>query len=215
MRKNLNTKQLEQVEALFKHYGRVEISRTEINNFAKTGEIANPNWLKTDEYKVSRGIYSLPIEGNDFSPSLTDVPLVPEEPKEPVVSQAAFVVSSLVGNIVPDKDPVFVPWGSFKDIKKIVDSIDYFTTLFLRDFVKVHPVVKIPEYLVSHQLRTQRVAVPSLTFNSFEIRLKLQPSFLRAFAFSISFLRDSASKLLRGFKSVLPTGRPPFRFGFI
>ena len=41
MRKNLNTKQLEQVEALFKHYGRVEISRTEINNFAKTGEIAN------------------------------------------------------------------------------------------------------------------------------------------------------------------------------
>jgi len=122
MRKNLNTKQLEQVEALFKHYGRVEISRTEINNFAKTGEIANPNWLKTDEYKVSRGIYSLPIEGNDFSPSLTDVPLVPEEPKEAVVSQAAFVVSSLVGNIVPDKDPVFVPWGSFKDIKKIVSS---------------------------------------------------------------------------------------------
>ena len=52
MNKNLNTKQIEQVEALFKHYGRVEISRTEINNFAKTGEIANPNWLKTDEYKA-------------------------------------------------------------------------------------------------------------------------------------------------------------------
>lgn len=122
MRKNLNTKQLEQVEALFKHYGRVEISRTEMDSFAKTGEISRPDWLKTDEYKVSRGVYSLPIEGNDFSPTLTDVPLVPEEPKEAVVSQAAFVVSSLVGNIVPDKDPVFVPWGSFKDIKKIVSS---------------------------------------------------------------------------------------------
>ena len=122
MRKNLNTKQLEQVEALFKHYGRVEISRTEMDSFAKTGEISRPDWLKTDEYKVSRGVYSLPIEGNDFSPTLTDVPLVPEEPKEAVVSQAAFVVSSLVGNIVPDKDPVFVPWGYFKDIKKIVSS---------------------------------------------------------------------------------------------
>ena len=121
MNKNLNTKQIEQVEALFKHYGRVEISRTEINNFAKTGEITNPEWLKTDAYKVSRGIYSLPIAGNDFSPTLTDVPLV-EEPVNEVVSKAAFVVSSLIGNIVPDKDPVFVPWGYFKDIKKIVSS---------------------------------------------------------------------------------------------
>ena len=118
----LNATQIEQVEALFKHYGRLEVSRTEINNLAKTGEIKNPNWLKTDEYKVSRGIYSLPIAGNDFSPTLTDVALAEETPKVETVSQAAFVVSSLVGNIVPDKDPVFVPWGHFKDIKSIVAS---------------------------------------------------------------------------------------------
>ena len=118
----LNELQTAQVEALYKKYGRTEISRSEINDFVKSGEISNPSWLKNDKYKVSRGVYSLPIAGNDFSPSLTDVPLVPEEPKEPVVSQAAFVVSSLVGNIVPDKDPVFVPWGSFTDIKKIVSS---------------------------------------------------------------------------------------------
>ena len=121
MRKNLNTKQLEQVEALFKKYGRTEISRSEINDFVKSGEISNPSWLKNDKYKVSRGVYSLPIAGNDFSPTLTDVPLV-EEPVNEVVSKAAFVVSSLIGNIVPDKDPVFVPWGYFKDIKKIVSS---------------------------------------------------------------------------------------------
>ena len=118
----LNELQTAQVEALYKKYGRTDISRSEINDFVDAGEISNPTWLKNDKYKVSRGVYSLPIAGNDFSPSLTDVPLVPEEPKEPVVSQAAFVVSSLVGNIVPDKDPVFVPWGSFTDIKKIVSS---------------------------------------------------------------------------------------------
>ena len=117
----LNTIQTEQVEALFKKYGRVEITRNEINDFVKSGEISNPSWLKNDKYKVSRGVYSLPIAGNDFSPSLTDVPLV-EEPVNEVVSKAAFVVSSLIGNIVPDKDPVFVPWGYFKDIKKIVSS---------------------------------------------------------------------------------------------
>ena len=124
--KTLNATQIEQVEALFKHYGRLEVSRTEINNLAKTGEIKNPNWLKTDEYKVSRGIYSLPIAGNDFSPTLTDVALAEETPKVETVSQAAFVVSSLVGNIVPEKDPVFVPWGYFKDIKKIVTSKQFY-----------------------------------------------------------------------------------------
>ena len=118
----LNETQTAQVEALYKKYGRTDLSRSEINDMVKSGEIKNPSWLKNKKYLVSRGVYSLPIAGNDFSPSLTDVPLVPEEPKEPVVSQAAFVVSSLVGNIVPDKDPVFVPWGSFTDIKKIVSS---------------------------------------------------------------------------------------------
>ena len=118
----LNELQTAQVEALYKKYGRTDLSRSEINDMVKSGEISNPSWLKNKKYLVSRGVYSLPIAGNDFSPSLTDVPLVPEEPKEPVVSQAAFVVSSLVGNIVPDKDPVFVPWGSFTDIKKIVSS---------------------------------------------------------------------------------------------
>ena len=120
--KKLNELQTAQVEALYKKYGRTEISRSEINDFVDAGEIANPTWLKNDKYKVSRGVYSLPIAGNDFSPTLTDVPLVDESPKNEVVSQAAFVVSSLIGNIVPDKDPVFVPWGYFKDIKKIVSS---------------------------------------------------------------------------------------------
>ena len=117
----LNELQTAQVEALYKKYGRTEISRSEINDFVKSGEIKNPSWLKNKKYLVSRGVYSLPIAGNDFSPTLTDVPLV-EEPVNEVVSKAAFVVSSLIGNIVPDKDPVFVPWGYFKDIKKIVSS---------------------------------------------------------------------------------------------
>ena len=121
----LNATQTEQVEALFKHYGRTEVSRSEINNFVKSGEISNPSWLKNDKYKVSRGVYSLPIAGNDFSPTLTDVPLVEEVPNE-TVEKAAFVVSSLVGNIVPEKDPVFVPWGYFKDIKKIVTSKQFY-----------------------------------------------------------------------------------------
>jgi len=120
--KKLNELQTAQVEALYKKYGRTDVTRAEINDFVDACEIANPTWLKNDKYKVTRGVYSLPIEGNDFSPTLTDIPLAEETPKVETVSQAAFVISSLVGNIIPDKDPVFVPWGHFKDIKSIVAS---------------------------------------------------------------------------------------------
>ena len=128
----LNTEQIQQVEALYKHFGKTELHRTEINELVYSGKIKDPGWLKSDDYRVSRGIYSLPIDGNDFSPSLKDVPLTEEKPKtqtadvNETVNQAAYVVSSLTGNIVPTKDPVFVPWGHFKDIKSIVSSKQFY-----------------------------------------------------------------------------------------
>ena len=122
----LNTDQINAVDFLYKTYGRTEITRSEINDLVKKGKLKNPSWLKSDQYKVKRGVYSLPIEGNDFSPNLTDVPLNEEQPKTDTVSQAAYVVSSLTGNIVPTKDPVFVPWGHFKDIKSIVTSKQFY-----------------------------------------------------------------------------------------
>ena len=128
----LNTEQIQQVEALYKHFGKTDLHRTEINSLVKLGKIKDPGWLKSDDYRVSRGIYSLPIDGNDFSPSLKDVPLTEEKPKtqkadvNETVNQAAYIVSSLTGNIVPTKDPVFVPWGHFKDIKSIVSSKQFY-----------------------------------------------------------------------------------------
>ena len=128
----LNTEQIQQVEALYKHFGKTELHRTEINELVYSGKIKDPGWLKSDDYRVSRGIYSLPIDGNDFSPNLKDVPLVEEKPKtqkadvNETVNQAAYIVSSLTGNIVPTKDPVFVPWGHFKDIKSIVSSKQFY-----------------------------------------------------------------------------------------
>ena len=128
----LNTEQIQQVEALYKHFGKTDLHRTEINSLVKLGKIKDPGWLKSDDYRVSRGIYSLPIDGNDFSPNLKDVPLKEEQPKtqkadvSETVNQAAYVVSSLTGNIVPAKDKVFVPWGHFKDIKSIVSSKQFY-----------------------------------------------------------------------------------------
>ena len=126
----LNNDQLDQVEILYKHYKKTDLSRSEINALVKKGTIKNPSWLKQDQYKVSRGVYSLPVDG-DISPQIKE-DIISELPKEETapavdtVNQAAFVISSLTGNIIPTKDPVFVPWGYFKDIKSIVSSKQFY-----------------------------------------------------------------------------------------
>ena len=127
----LNQDQLNQVELLYKHYKKTDLTRSEINDFVKSGKIKNPSWLKQDQYKVARGVYTLPIDGNDISSQvkeeiLSELPKTEKAPVTETVSQAAFIVSSLTGDIVPTKDPVFVPWGYFKDIKSIVSSKQFY-----------------------------------------------------------------------------------------
>ena len=127
----LNQDQLNQIELLYKHYKKTDLTRSEINDFVKSGKIKNPSWLKQDQYKVARGIYSLPVDGNDISSQVkeeiqSELPKTETAPVNETVNQAAFIVSSLTGDIVPTKDPVFVPWGYFKDIKSIVSSKQFY-----------------------------------------------------------------------------------------
>jgi len=126
----LNNIQKEVVEALHAHYGKSEISRSEINKFVKENGFKNPSWLKSSTYKIGRGMYQLPIDGVDIKvPQTTDSKVTQKTETADVtetVNQAAFIVSSLTGNIVPVKDPVFVPWGHYKDIKQIVTSKQFY-----------------------------------------------------------------------------------------
>ena len=126
----LNNIQKEVVEALHAHYGKSEISRSEINKFVKENGFKNPSWLKSSTYKIGRGMYQLPIDGIDIKvPQTTDSKVTQKTETADVtetINQAAFIVSSLTGNIVPVKDPVFVPWGHYKDIKQIVSSKQFY-----------------------------------------------------------------------------------------
>jgi len=127
----LNNEQLNQVELLYKYYKKTDLTRSEINNFVKSGKIKNPSWLKQDQYKVARGVYTLPVDGNDISSQVkeeiqSELPKNETAPAVDTVNKAAFIVSSLTGDIVPTKDPVFVPWGYFKDIKSIVSSKQFY-----------------------------------------------------------------------------------------
>jgi len=124
----LNNDQKKLVEDLFAKYGKTELTRTEINAHIDDNKLKNPSWLKSNTYKIGRGLYTLPIDGNDIAPSVKETVQQKTEtaPVTDIVNQAAFIVSSLTGNIVPVKDNVFVPWGHFKDIKQIVSSKTFY-----------------------------------------------------------------------------------------
>ena len=118
---DLNTSQKEQVSVLYKHYGTDTLTRAEINALVKKKKLKNPSWLKTDKYKVDRGTYKLPLEGKP-----TENETAMTAPVEDKKTEAAYVVSSLTGNIVPKKDPVFVSFGNYPDVKNIIKSGQFY-----------------------------------------------------------------------------------------
>jgi len=125
----LDNNKKELVENLFAEYGKAELTRSEINEYIGKNSLPNPSWLKSNTYKIARGVYSLPVDGNDISPVIKqEIQKSKVETAESVgtVNKAAMIISSLTGDIVPTKDDVFVPWGYFKDIKSIVSSKQFY-----------------------------------------------------------------------------------------
>ena len=118
---DLNTSQKEQVSVLYKHYKSDTLTRAEINALVSKKKLKNPSWLKTEKYKVDRGTYKLPLEGKP-----TENEKLMEAPVEATKTEAAYVVSSLVGDIVPKKDPIFVSFGNYPDVKQIVKSNQFY-----------------------------------------------------------------------------------------
>ena len=117
---DLNEKQKSVVEILYKTYNSETVTRTQINNLVADKKISNPNWLKTDKYKVSRGLYKLPLSADEV---VTDNVEVETEQSK---SQAAYVVSSLTDNVVPQKDKDFVSFGNFADVKNVITSKKFY-----------------------------------------------------------------------------------------
>ena len=128
----LNTKQQEFVDYAVQKFGTAELTVTELKEAnAHFGCKYAPQWLiKNADYKVGKSTFKLPTESNMVSNKASVETTVPETekvlttkaPETETVSQAAYVVSSLTGDIVPKKDPVFVSFGNYPDVKSIIKS---------------------------------------------------------------------------------------------
>ncbi len=111
----LNVNQKSVVKILYDTYKSDTVTRSEINDLVKSKKIKNPSWLKSDTFKVGRGVYKLPM-GEDAD--VEDTPV--ETPKSD--TKAAYIVSSLTDNVVPARDKDFVNFGNFGDVKNIITS---------------------------------------------------------------------------------------------
>ena len=120
----LNAKQQEYVDHAKKMFGKTTLSVAELKKAnSKFGCKYAPQWLiKNKDYKVGKSLFKLPAEDevvkNETPNKEAEKILTPVETKK----EAAYIVSSLTGNIVPKKDPIFVSFGNYPDIKSIVKS---------------------------------------------------------------------------------------------
>ena len=124
----LNTKQKEFVDYAVNKYGTNELSVAELKEANKHfGNKYAPQWLiKNADYKVGKSLFKLPTETGEVitskSSGESEKVLTTKAPETETKSEAAYVVSSLTGDIVPKKDPVFVSFGNYPDVKSIIKS---------------------------------------------------------------------------------------------
>ena len=118
---DLNKTQKSVLKVLKDTYKKDTVTRAEINALVKKKVIKNPSWLKSDKYKVDRGVYTLNVDSVD-----TDKTKTTTNTKVSNDTKAAYIVSSLTDNVVPAKDTDFVNFGNYADIKNIVKSKKFY-----------------------------------------------------------------------------------------
>ena len=116
----LNNKQREYVKYAYGLFNKEVLTKQElIQANKKFGCKYAPQWLiKNKDYKVDKATFRLPLDGDIKK---TEVAKSTNDNVE-IRKEAAYIVSSLTGDIVPKKDPVFVPFGNYPDIKSIIKS---------------------------------------------------------------------------------------------
>ena len=81
-----------------------------------------PSWFVRNPYRVGRGQFKLPVEGESITPIISK----PKVEKPMVEETAVVAYHNPTESLVPSKDPLYVPFGHFNDIYSIVKSGMYY-----------------------------------------------------------------------------------------
>jgi len=124
----LNEKQLEYVKTAYDMFSTDTIEKSQIKQVnAKLGMKSSPAWLiKDPQFRLTRGVYKLPVNGLVNPSKNTKQVSVPEVKQK--ISKQIQTTESATENLVPNKEDTFVPFGNYKDIKNIVKSGIFYPT---------------------------------------------------------------------------------------
>ena len=102
------------------------MTREEVKAFVKEADLGWVSWFVRAPYRVGTGKFKLPVNGEMMAP------VKPKKVKLPVMKKIEVGEESVVAyhnpteNLVPDKDPLYVPFGNFNDVFSIIKSGRYY-----------------------------------------------------------------------------------------
>ena len=117
------------------------VSKIDLQNIADSAGLKFPHWItRVPTYKVGRGLWAIPgIDGSPAIKAVADSAVVVEKASKPVTitdkptepvkvplapATTVEMTKGVALNIsaIPNKDPLFVPFGSFTDVGSIIKS---------------------------------------------------------------------------------------------
>jgi MoxR-like ATPase len=117
--------------ALIEKYGDVALRPAQIKEVAKElGMPDAPNTFFKKNLKVGYGLYNLPGSAPTLvqeAPAEISVPAAALQPNA-LVKDLNVVTDGFTENLVPAKDPLFVPFGNFATLKKVIGSRMFYPT---------------------------------------------------------------------------------------
>ena len=120
-----------------KRFGEI-VTRQQLVTLSEETGAKRQFWLEAEQYRVGRGKYKLPLQ--EFNVNMAGLALVksPVETNEPVMAPAPTAnnskpvakISSVArmqeGAIIPKVNPLYVPFGFFDNMKRIVASKKFY-----------------------------------------------------------------------------------------
>ena len=124
------------IAAAAQRFGEV-VTRQQLVTLSEETGTKRQFWLEADQYRVGRGKYQLPLQ--EFNINMAGLALVKSDPissmpiSEPIkapVAKAVAKMSSVArmqeGAIIPKVNPLYVPFGFFDNMKRIVASKKFY-----------------------------------------------------------------------------------------
>jgi len=102
------------------------MTREEVKAFVKEADLGWVSWFVRAPYRVGTGKFKLPVNGDMIAP------VKPKKVKLPVMKKIEVDEESVVAyhnppeNLIPEKDPLYVPFGNFNDVYTIIKSGRYY-----------------------------------------------------------------------------------------